>query len=287
MAVCPKCKTPLREDFGLETCSGCGIVVFVNDDKVSLQEDEPSLEASEDSLAEVGAIVGDDAETISESGSLEFGVGSEIIGSLESEVAASEIEPEADDLQNLFEDIASDEALESADSFEFENLESDDFQILENENSKSERAQAKLSEDNSAGSPTEVLTSADDFLAEMQLFGEMDSEKFQDAIYFFDIEIASIDSKDVRDEILDILDDSKLNLKLEPLGPKIKNGTLLLPAIPAVKAYIIIQKISHLPCELSWALVEVHDLGLEKVEPTLSEALTEGSDFELETTDEF
>lgn len=324
MAVCPKCQTPLKEDFGLETCKGCGVVVFVNDDKVSLQEDEDMLvsetatEASaelEDELGfeQISDVVPEIKTEPTQDSDLNSNFESDAENSFVEGTSIDEIsvegtssETESDDpllfgeLSEEPEDMtppAMDHLKQPThDSLEtdLESLFESDFNNSETENTdQAEVAASILQTDAEAMSEDQlddealVPTSADDFLEEMQLFGEMDSEKFQDAIYFFDIEIASIDSKDIRDEILDILEDPKLNLKIEKPNQKIKNGVLVLAAVPAVKAFILIQRISHLPCELSWALVEVHDLGKE-AEPELdSGVISENeTDFAMDTTDD-
>ncbi len=267
MASCPKCQTPLKDDFGLETCSGCGVVVFVNNDEVSLQDDgiplevNANMDSSSDLESDLVSLDSDNNDVvINEINILEEG---RIDAKFEDEAFVegnSEINSEPSLLDNV----------ENTTDLLF-----DENDIEAEDSSETLSAESQL-----------IPTSADDFLAEMKLFGEMDSEKFQDAIYFFDIEIASIDSKDIRDEILDILDDSKLNLKIDNFKQKIKNGILLLPAIPAVKAHIIVQRISHLPCEISWALVEVHDLGARDEEVLANSIEDENSnDFGLETDD--
>ncbi len=122
-------------------------------------------------------------------------------------------------------------------------------------------------------------SSASDFFSEMQMFGDMDSEKFKESSYFFDIEIKGIDSKDVRDEILDHLKDSRLSLKVNDLDKKIKSGFLVLNDISAIKTQVIVQKISHLPCDISWKIKEVQDLGSnEENKPKQTDALVSDLD---------
>ncbi len=286
LATCPKCENELKEDFGLETCSKCGSVVFVVDDEVKIQDDEES-------------VVVDDNESVSVSASA--------VSDATPALEKSSETKHNDDLQDLFsdnvsEDLASDLIIDSGSSSSTEdyidevnlnlqgegNLESveesnvealfdDPEDFLDHKNPELENLlPEELSSEQDSVSEVADPTSADDFLKEMQLFGELDSEKFKGAGYYFDLEIASIDSKETRIEVLSSLDDQKLSLDLKNADQRIKNGVLLLKAIPAVKAYIIVQRISHLPCELSWTLVEAHDLTGEQ-ENTDEELLDDGS----------
>lgn len=278
MAKCPKCQNPLKEDFGLETCSGCGEVVFVAGDEVSIQGDEE--------LYEEGTIV-NNSDTPPPA-PLTTPDLSENKNDLEDLFSDIEIETESSFNNNSDLLINEDKVSETLDSDEVAQdsnlfLESDD--LLEDQFMNSEGPQSEPIVEPVVSSENLVPTSADDFLEEMQLFGEMDSEKFKDAIYFFDLEIASIDSKETRDEILSLLDDEKLALSLENPGQKIKKGILLLKSIPAVKAYIIVQRIAHLPCELSWTLVEAHDLTAdlpEDAEDLNNDFIEEDSEADLE-----
>lgn len=111
--------------------------------------------------------------------------------------------------------------------------------------------------------------SVDDFLSEIEVFGSLDSEPFQNADFFFDITVSGIDTKDIRTEVLETLSNSKLRLEEEDLARRIVKGQLHLHQIPAVKAAVIIQNLAHLSCELDWELKEAQDLGLE--EPLMDE----------------
>jgi len=293
LANCPKCKTPLKDDFGLETCSGCGVVVFVNNDVVTLQEDEIQLdiETSEPQ------IVADIFEPIVDNETQEE---ASLPPNLE-HLKNSNLKPEAElETKQEYDSLFTTQETDLDSEFENLNVSADPQDDDETDVDEKIEVTADIPLDDALLNPldpSEIITSnesnlasmsADDFLTEMELFGEMDSEKFQDAIYFFDIEIASIDSKDVRDEILDLLEDSKLSLKVENLKQKIKNGVLLLPAVPAVKAYIVVQRLSHLPCEISWSLVEVHDLEAEdKAESQNLMGSETEDDLSAEPVDEF
>lgn len=120
--------------------------------------------------------------------------------------------------------------------------------------------------DSSETPKTAAAMSLNDFLSEIEVFGNIDAEPFQQAAYFFNIKISSIDSKDIRTEILETLSNEKLGLNEEDLARKIVQGELKLNQIPAVKAAVIIQSLSLLNCELDWEMKEVQDLDQEELE---------------------
>lgn len=105
--------------------------------------------------------------------------------------------------------------------------------------------------------------SLDDFLSEIETFGSLASEPFQQSAFFFDIIVSAIDSKEIRMEIVETLSNSKLGIEEDEIAKKIRNGELRLHQIPAVKAAVIIQSLSHLNCELDWELKEAQDLGYD------------------------
>lgn len=121
-------------------------------------------------------------------------------------------------------------------------------------------------EDLGGSSTSTPPMSVDDFLNEIEVFGAMNSEPFQESAFFFDITISGIDSKDIRAEILEILSDSKFRLEDEDFSRKIVDGKLQIFQMPAVKAAVLIQNLAHLNCDLDWKLKEAQDLSYEDSE---------------------
>jgi hypothetical protein len=276
LAVCPKCQNKLKEDFGLETCKKCGEVVFINmDDSVSLQELHQEIQQEEEISSLESSEINDEIFNSNTTETVDL---NEEVIQIEDPFAVNTIE---DDIVGGFE-------LETVDPMEDVASPVSEPPLLPTEEYEFASEESEVSEFDipEVAQPVQVSnvqTSAEDFLEEMQSFGEMDSEKFKEGIYFFDIEISNIDSKDTREQILNELEDSKLNLQIENINKRIVKGVLLLPAIPAVKAHVIVQKISHLACDISWKLLEVQDLSVEteiELEDSLdNDVLTESDEF--------
>lgn len=254
MANCPVCQNKLQTDFGNEVCSKCGTTVFVESDDIVHVQDLAAMDAALNQIKENDS----DLNSINDTG-----------------VSENRDQHNLDDQteDDLFGIGHSDNDLPSFETDEI--IQSVSDSLLESE-IISDGTNDILAEDNL--SPEDEIvdpifnsepvaqiqaetTTAEDFLSEMQLLGDMASEKFKESNYFFDIEIKGIDSKDVRDEILDHLFDSRLGLKENNLDKKIKNGFLTLNDVSAIKTHVIVQRLSHLPCEISWKIKEAHELG--------------------------
>ena len=125
----------------------------------------------------------------------------------------------------------------------------------------------------------------------MQLFGDLESEVFQKADYFFDLTISEINTKDTRDQMIESLSDKRLALDLSAIS-KIKDGILMIPNLPAIRAVALIHATSHLPCKVSWIIKESFELSnpaediegnedhLEEDMDNLEEDIGEYEDFE-------
>lgn len=314
LLICPNCQTTLKTDFGYETCSKCGTVVFIDLDGTVVPHDPNSsialeVEAEGDIIAGE-AISHDDADDIQETEDItghEFGFSNEEIGNLSVSKPIEDEEYNADPLSGFedledplaesVEDLEAHEPNGIADSFEEFDLEEETLEAEADNTSEEYQTEDEVEEetaeddlDEGDGTGNEyVVTTADDFLEEMQMFGEIDSDKFKESIYFFDIEIAGIDSKDIRESLMVALEDSKLNLTIENLNRQIVDGVLTLKSVSAVKAHVAIQRISHLPCEISWTLMEVQDLQSDTLgfEDSNAELATEDHEESSDEFDEF
>lgn len=268
MAVCPLCQNQLVEDFGNEVCSKCGATVFVESEEIVHVQNASAMEAavyeinSKSTGSEITRQSKDSLDPFSPLDSSIYPTEVSSDNSISSTVLEADLESKSESVNHTdpffntseFNDYPLDSEAPSVNGV----VDQDHQMMIENE-IETDTATTELT-------PTRDVkldsgpTSASDFFSEMQLLGDMDSDKFKESSYFFDIEIAEIDSKDLRDEILDHLTDSRLGLKENDLDKQIKNGVLLLKDISAVKTHVIVQKLSHLPCQLSWVIKEVHEL---------------------------
>lgn len=275
MANCPVCQNKLQTDFGNEVCSKCGTTVFVESDDIVHVQDLAAMDAVLNQIKENDS----DLNSINDTGVSE---------ALDQHNLDNETEDDLFGIVNSDNDLSSlenDEILQSvSDSLpDPENSLDDANAILAEDNlsSEDEVVDPIFNSETEAQIQTETAT-AEDFLSEMQLLGDMASEKFKESNYFFDIEIKGIDSKDVRDEILDHLFDSRLGLKENNLDKKIKNGFLILNDVSAIKTHVIVQRLSHLPCEISWKIKEAYELGAADAEVLVETDVEDSSALEVD-----
>ena len=318
---CPNCGTELNEEFGLETCKSCGVVAFIDmEGNITL----PSEDSNEDDLLakneENTDLLPENETPANAENSLPESPPSPPplppnpnlsppplpnLDSLNSEVKLKLVEPFDDNTIPSSEPRTDVPPQEEHESFPEEAASTPEPLPINtpplNENLSLKPKIDDLPQcfpqeehENFPGdspTPEPEPTSADTFLDEIQLFGDLDSEVFQKADYFFDLTISEINTKDTRDQMIESLSDKRLTLDLSVIS-KIKNGTLVIPNLPAIRAMAVLHAISHLPCKVSWIIKENFELSkpaediegnedhLEENMDNLEEDIGEYEDFE-------
>ena len=77
--------------------------------------------------------------------------------------------------------------------------------------------------------------------------------------FIYDLILKEINSKNVREKVLSILDDESLNLPFIKKNEVIKNGQLIIEKISPVQAYIIVTTLMGLPLQISWKQRHIAD----------------------------
>ncbi len=75
----------------------------------------------------------------------------------------------------------------------------------------------------------------------------------RDGAYHYDLLISGIDSSDVRNSVREVLNDALFLWDVDPLIRSINNGELKLAQVTAIKAALIVQRMSELPVKIKWA----------------------------------
>ena len=75
--------------------------------------------------------------------------------------------------------------------------------------------------------------------------------------FYYDVAISGIDSKNLRESVLDALDDSRFGWKKEEINDQIKDGCLTLEKVNAAKAYMLISYLKFLPIKVKWDQVSL------------------------------
>lgn len=76
--------------------------------------------------------------------------------------------------------------------------------------------------------------------------------------------ISGIDTKDIRDEIRQVLKDSRFGWDVVQVMSRIRGGELRIEAISPVKATVVINRIKSLPVQIRWEQNAITDLDIHK-----------------------
>ncbi len=238
MVHCSKCQSEIHEDFGVVTCSACGATLIVDlDGEVRDFEQIESVESPPE-LEQVNTI-----EDFTESGSFAKGL----------DVPLPPMESEA-------LDQVPDQVLESSD-VEVSELESEpefgsaieEFdEWAETVGEEPDISVSVLAQNGGDGD-----SSTDDVLLEIKDFGNSEVSSAEDGQFLYTLRLDGIDSGDVRDHILQVLQDPRLKMDAESLLAESKNGHLSIRKLNAVKAFVIVNAIKSLPIDIFW---EQHDI---------------------------
>lgn len=70
---------------------------------------------------------------------------------------------------------------------------------------------------------------------------------------FYQLEISGIDTAQIRDLVLEALNDRKLQIELQQLASEIQNGTLVIRGLNAVKCAVIVQRLIYVDVQMNWS----------------------------------
>lgn len=78
------------------------------------------------------------------------------------------------------------------------------------------------------------------------------SEPLDSGSFYYNVIISGIDSKMLRQAVMDALDDSRFGWKKEDMAALIKNGCLTIEKIDAAKTYVLMSYLKFLPLKIKW-----------------------------------
>ncbi len=220
MATCPKCETPLREEYGMSQCPACGAFSFIDLEGVAVisePEQESEIEQPNPSGAAAPPDFADPIESLLETDS----INSESFGDF------AEMPP-----------IDTPPSPESNPS-EIVNAEFQSFDI--GATSEAEPPTLSYQGFGPAGDPLNLNEFAN---------SEVSSAK--DGPLLFRVLISGIDTKEIRDSIREVIEDSRFAWDSKEIFSKISKGHLAVSGLSPVKASILITRIKYLPVSIRW-----------------------------------
>lgn len=267
MVQCTQCNSELDEDFGLVTCQNCGAQLLIEMDGqvVDASSSQPEGQSSLD------------VNELETSDNVAFSANKELTQNM-----LSDLESESNQLDSFqdFNNFQIDEPEESEESHqpnEAAEYRGDEQQIdepepqaldnfLEFDNSE-ENIDTALDNQEVAESedePEPVTINAQwpdhsnvgesqnsaNVMQEIQEYANSEESALDQGPLLYDLRIQGIDTKELRNQVLEHLSDSQLGIEAEQL--KIDQGCLILDSLNPVITSVIVQRIKALPVIVDW-----------------------------------
>ena len=257
MPQCPSCNKEIADDFGLANCSFCGVSVFVNmDGQVEIQSgaesnpeqvpyEEPANEMAFNNnenfqnnpppVAENNSFLG--TPNMAEEAYSEEPLVEDYEANNDGPVEKTEVMVEPnDEYFEMTEGSAEGNYSENID----ENMDAADPNAINADNSIfNEDLRPKVNVD-----PSDISDIAD--------FANSNSIEADDGDLRINVFISGIDTKAIREAIVEELTDKKLNIHVETLMNQVVNGTLKIQDLSPLKASIIVERLNNYSLSIRW-----------------------------------
>lgn len=284
MLKCPSCDATLDQDFGMVTCSSCKAVLMIDiSGQVQMASDTPpepvesftdpeDFEEEEPSPIEDHDFAEDElTDPIEEPADQDYQQD-------EQEFFASSTD-EADDIESFEEPV--EEPTDDFDNDFFEEAEPEESQF-EEPDTPMEAAPVDESEDEPLAEqePVETFPMAsepDPMPVDVTEFSNSEDSGLDGGELVYDLTIAGIDSKELREDVKYCLMDEKLKLNHHEFLREIKSGSLLIPDLNPIKAKRIVEQLQFSDLDIKWRQKRVT---IEVVEPEV-EDVDSGSEDEV------
>lgn len=256
--VCPKCGSALKDEYGMQQCPGCGAFNFVDmDGNASVQVDEPPSEVGDATPIEDQPV--DHADPGGAAAPPEFNDPIENIIDVpvdeSSDVLVGEPVSNLDQLPEFdspFDQPAQDFA---PISFDVPGADADGGSVPE---SSAPKAAPDAAVAAGTAQPAAVRTKAEpsfgpaDDPLNLNEFANSEVSSAKDGPLLFRVLISGIDTKEIRESIREVLEDSRFAWDSHAIFAKVSKGNLVINGLSPVKASILITRIKRLPVQIRW-----------------------------------
>lgn len=244
MAQCPACATEVAIDFGMATCPQCSLVFMVGiDGAASMPEEAPSDEAYGEEASAAESIVEQDAGDSLYDATAYQESEYESPLAFSDEATAMESESVADENDSLY-DMGSEptEMISSMESFGESNEETQ-----YNENFITDMSQETVIDDPEA---TEIMNPQDPL--GVQSFDKSRASQLVDGPYYYDVTVQGLDTPELKDQVMEALQDQRFQWTSEDIKKNFRNGALVLKNLNPIKAVLLVIKLQHIDVDISW-----------------------------------
>ncbi|MCB0420321.1 MAG: hypothetical protein KDD61_04965 [Bdellovibrionales bacterium] len=276
MGTCPSCQANVTDEFGLVVCDSCGTTLFVDMDGIPTMSEPNSSDESdpinyanagvvevpdytEESHPQVNFPSGDNLERESDYFTSEADETFEEVAegnhvpwnSSESEFEVSATVPEE------LDGIAEEEDVKMGENF----VEGDSLpphqEIGEAASSGEDWLESVSDEGQDQNVFSESIESvppayAPEDMSEIADYGNSEISQGREGNLLFTVKIEGIDSKDIREELMAAMEDSRFLWDEKAILETAKNGCIKIEGVSAVKASVLIQRLRGMPLKISW-----------------------------------
>ena len=134
------------------------------------------------------------------------------------------------------------------------------YKFEEKEEEKPEKIDSINSQEEDISHSTDQKTEED--FSDVAEFAK-NQEKNTKGLYLYDLTLSQINSHDLKEEVLAVLEDSFLNLSIEDnsfnLQDVANKGHIKIPKISPVQTYIIVHSLKGLPLDIQWEQYHIAD----------------------------
>lgn len=239
MSKCPVCSGPIEDSFGLIECPSCHKILFADfDGALKVHEDGES--PSEEGFDEVVAAPAEEFQEIEMGEKEESQSGWDIDRKTHALANLDpEIEPESDFTAEEEKPAPSEPEVSFDAKSDFGSFQVEDAVVEDVIESVVETEPAKPSESGSLST-----------IQEINQFANSEVSSLRQGSLIYNLTIKNIDTDDLKQEILEVLKENKLNIDIKNL--KFALPTLELKDLNPVKVSVIVSRIKHLPVEVEW-----------------------------------
>ena len=229
MSQCPLCSSPIEDSFGLIECPGCHKILFADFDGTLKVHDENSESPLSNDIPKKASEPEDE-----DSNGWDLDRKTHALSNLD-----PELEPELDpELEPELEPESESLSAPAVESVAASSADFDPFQV-------EEAIIEEVFEDPVVDSDFPLSA-----IDEINQFASSEASSLKQGMLIYNLTIKNIDTEDLKQEILEILKENKLNIDTKKL--KFAIPTLELKDLNPVKVSVIVSKIKHLPVEVEW-----------------------------------
>jgi hypothetical protein len=232
---CPKCGAGLKDDYGMQTCPGCGAIVFVDMEGVPHMSDEAAAEAPPAAPPQEPA---PELEPMVEMPGAQF-MEPMPMEPMPMEPMPMEPMPEPDQIEAMPEAFPQIEPMPKLEVHNEGAPPADDFSM-----------------DVMLGYQAPETEAPIDEAVDISAFANSEASQAKDGLLLFRVIIGGpklgIDSKEMRVQIYEALDDARFGWDADLLMAQINKGVLRIEDLSPVKATIIVNRLKRLPLEIKW-----------------------------------